>query len=111
VMHREILRNLGAQSLVSVENHHNFAWKEVHDGEELIVHRKGAILVGKGVLGIILGSMMEPVFVVRGKGDPDSLDSAVHGAGRVMSRSQAHKQGKWDDVQEQLKENKVTLLS
>lgn len=111
VMHREILRNLGAQSLVSVENHHNFAWKEVHDGEELIVHRKGATPAGKGVLGIIPGSMTEPAFVVRGKGNPDSLDSAAHGAGRVMSRSQAHKQVKWDDVQEQLKENKVTLLS
>ncbi len=111
VMHREILSRLGAEALVTVENHHNFAWKEVHDGEEVIVHRKGATPAGDGVLGVIPGSMTEPAFVVRGKGDADSLESAAHGAGRVMSRRQAHQEIHWKEVEKELKESRVTLLS
>jgi tRNA-splicing ligase RtcB (3'-phosphate/5'-hydroxy nucleic acid ligase) len=111
VMHREILARLGAEALVSVENHHNFAWKEVHDAEEVIVHRKGATPAGEGVLGVIPGSMTEPAFVVRGKGEALSLESAAHGAGRVMSRTQAHREIHWKQVEKKLAESKVTLLS
>ena len=57
---------------------------------EVIVHRKGATPAGAGVLGIIPGSMASPGFVVRGKGEPESLTSASHGAGRVMSRTKAN---------------------
>jgi tRNA-splicing ligase RtcB (3'-phosphate/5'-hydroxy nucleic acid ligase) len=53
------------------------------------VHRKGATPAGAGVLGIIPGSMATPGFIVRGKGDPASLNSASHGAGRTMSRTKA----------------------
>ncbi len=56
-IHREIANNLGVEVLLDIENHHNFAWREVHNGEELIVHRKGATPAGAGVLGIIPGSM------------------------------------------------------
>ena len=60
-IHRHIAENLGAQVLLDLENHHNFAWKETHviDGveREVIVHRKGATPAGQGVLGIIPGSM------------------------------------------------------
>jgi tRNA-splicing ligase RtcB len=93
LIHRHIARNLGAQVLLDVENHHNFAWKETHDvgdgrgPRELIVHRKGATPAGAGVLGIIPGSMATPGYVVRGKGNAASLNSASHGAGRVMSRT------------------------
>lgn len=111
VMHREIAARLGASVIAGVENHHNYAWKEVHDGREMVVHRKGATPAGKGVLGVIPGSMTEPAFVVRGKGEALSLESAAHGAGRVMSRRQAHRAVKWDRVNSQLKANKVTLLS
>lgn len=111
VMHRQIASHLGATVLAGVENHHNFAWKEEHHGEELIVHRKGATPAGEGVLGVIPGSMTEPAFVVRGKGDALSLESAAHGAGRVMSRSQAHKEIHWNQVEKKLAESKVTLLS
>ena len=52
-----------------VENHHNFAWKEMYEGNEVIVHRKGATPAGKNVLGIIPGSMTAPGFIVKGKGD------------------------------------------
>ena len=111
VIHREVARHLGAEVLADVENHHNFAWKETHFGEEVVVHRKGATPAGPGVLGVIPGSMASPAFVVRGKGQPDSLSSASHGAGRVMSRSQAFKRFSWDEVQRQLEKAGVTLLS
>ena len=55
----------------------------------MIVHRKGATPAGAGVLGVIPGSMADPAFVVRGKGNAESFDSASHGAGRRMSRTQA----------------------
>src|ERR1041385_5741846 len=89
LIHQHIAKRLGAQVLLDIENHHNFAWKEKHNGKEVVVHRKGATPAGQGVLGIIPGSMASPGFVVRGKGNPDSLDSASHGAGRVMSRKAA----------------------
>ncbi len=110
-IHRHMVSALGARVLLDVENHHNFAWKEVHDGEELIVHRKGATPAGKGVLGIIPGSMATPAYVVRGLGHPESLNSAAHGVGRVMSRTQAAKTLKWKDAHAFLAERGVTLLS
>ena len=69
-------------------------------GEQVWVHRKGATYAAAGVLGIIPGSMATPGFLVRGLGQPDSLHSASHGAGRVMSRSEAR--GK---VEEYLREH------
>lgn len=110
-IHRHIAANLGAEVLLDVENHHNFAWKETHFGREVIVHRKGATPAHAGVLGIIPGSMASPAYLVRGKGQPDSLASASHGAGRVMSRTKANKTFKWHDVRPLLTERKVTLLS
>lgn len=93
VIHRELARALSCEVLGEVENHHNFAWEETHvvDGRErgLVVHRKGATPAGRGVLGVIPGTMATPGFVVRGKGAPESLHSASHGAGRVMSRTKA----------------------
>jgi tRNA-splicing ligase RtcB (3'-phosphate/5'-hydroxy nucleic acid ligase) len=89
VIHDKIARQLGRQPIGRVENHHNFAWKEVHEGREVIVHRKGATPAGKDVLGIIPGSMASPGFIVKGKGVEASLSSASHGAGRVMSRTAA----------------------
>ncbi len=114
-IHRHIAANLGAQVLLDIENHHNFAWKERHmvNGveREVIVHRKGATPAGAGVLGIIPGSMASPGFVVCGKGNPESLNSAAHGAGRVMSRTQAMKTFDWKSVNRLLKERGITLLS
>ena len=115
LIHKHIARSLGAHILLDVENHHNFAWKERHvvNGEdrELIVHRKGATPAGSGVLGIIPGSMASPGFLVRGKGNDDSLHSASHGAGRVMSRTKALQSFTWNAVKKQLAERGVTLLS
>jgi len=110
-IHREIARHLGVSVLLDIENHHNFAWKEMHDGEEVIVHRKGATPAGDGVIGIIPGSMATPGFVVRGRGNEEALNSAAHGAGRVMSRKQAKKTLSWDEANAWLKKSRVTLMS
>ncbi|MCI0534211.1 MAG: RtcB family protein [Verrucomicrobiales bacterium] len=114
-IHRHIAENLGAQVLLDLENHHNFAWKERHVIEgverEVIVHRKGATPAGEGVLGIIPGSMASPGFVVSGKGNPESLHSASHGAGRAMSRKAANEKFNWKEVNRFLRERGVTLLS
>jgi tRNA-splicing ligase RtcB len=97
--------------IAGVENHHNFAWKEIHDGRAVIVHRKGATPAGKGVLGVIPGSMATPGFVVRGRGESASLNSASHGAGRAMSRTAAKEKFRWGNVKPVLEEAGVTLLS
>lgn len=111
VIHRRLARALGATALASIENHHNFAWREIHDGREVVVHRKGATPAAEGVLGIIPGSMAAPGYVVRGRGGAASLDSAAHGAGRAMSRAQARATFRWAHVRPELAAQQVTLLS
>jgi len=110
-IHRHLAENLGATVLLDLENHHNFAWMEAHDGETVVVHRKGATPASEGTLGIIPGSMATPTFIVRGKGNPDSLNSASHGAGRVMSRKKAKKTVQWSKVKKMLKDRGVSLIS
>ena len=111
MIHRKIARALGSKVLASVENHHNFAWKETHGGKEVIVHRKGATPAGVGVLGVIPGSMATPGFVVRGKGNTQSLESASHGAGRLMSRTAAREKFRWNHFKTMLEDAGVQLLS
>jgi tRNA-splicing ligase RtcB len=110
-IHQRIADALGEQYLFMVENHHNFAWKEkLVDGSEVIVHRKGATPAGEGVLGIIPGSMTAPGYVVKGKGDVASLNSASHGAGRVMSRSAAKQTFTRKMVTQELIKQNVDLI-
>jgi len=111
IIHAKIAKALKANVIAGVENHHNFAWKETHDGEEVIVHRKGATPAGAGVLGVIPGSMATPGFVVKGKGSAPSLNSASHGAGRTMSRTAAKEKFRWAHVKPTLEAAGVTLLS
>jgi tRNA-splicing ligase RtcB len=115
LIHKHIAEHLGLEVLLDVENHHNFAWKERHVIEgverEVIVHRKGATPAGEGVLGIIPGSMATPGFLVRGKGNAESLQSASHGAGRVMSRKKATESFEWSKVNRLLKDRGVHLIS
>ena len=115
LIHRHIAANLGAQVLLDLENHHNFAWKERHviggTEREVVVHRKGATPAGIGALGIIPGSMASPGFVVSGKGNAESLNSASHGAGRMMSRRAANEKYDWKNVHRFLHESGVTLIS
>jgi tRNA-splicing ligase RtcB len=111
MIHQKIARALGERVAAGVENHHNFAWKEQHGGRDLIVHRKGATPAGKGVLGVIPGSMATPGFVVRGKGETLSLESASHGAGRQMSRTAAREKFRWNHFKEMFERAGVQLLS
>lgn len=111
VIHRRVTKLLGARVLSGVENHHNFAWKEQHGDRELYVHRKGATPAGKGVLGVIPGSMNDPAFVVRGLGNAESLMSASHGAGRVMSRRAAKSKFNFGAVRGDLLAKGVHILS
>ncbi len=71
--------------------HHNFTQRERHFGADLWVSRKGAIQAKKGQAGLIPGSMGTASYVVRGLGNPESLESSPHGAGRVFSRTKARK--------------------
>ncbi|MEO2034292.1 MAG: RtcB family protein [Planctomycetaceae bacterium] len=111
VIHRLVSRFLGASVITGVENHHNFAWKETHLGRELIVHRKGATPAGLNQLGVIPGSMASPAFIVRGKGQAESLHSAAHGAGRRMSRTKARQSFRWNQVRNDLQRQGVHVLS
>jgi tRNA-splicing ligase RtcB len=90
------LPNFRADLLV-VNCHHNYVTEETHAGEEVLVTRKGAVRAGKGDLGIIPGSMGARSFIVRGKGNGHSLHSCSHGAGRVMSRTEARKRFSLED--------------
>lgn len=110
VIHDRLTKAIGAQVLAKVENHHNFAWKEIWNGEEVIVHRKGATPAAKGVMGIIPGSMTAPGFLVRGKGESAAIHSASHGAGRRMSRTQATKTLTQDALRQVLNDHNVTLI-
>jgi tRNA-splicing ligase RtcB len=110
-IHRHITKELGAELLLDVENHHNFAWKEEHDGEELIVHRKGATPAASGLLGVIPGTMATPTHIVRGLGNEASLQSAAHGAGRIMSRKKAKQTFTWKQGKAFLEKAGVTLIS
>ena len=110
-IHRHIRKNLGVEAILDIENHHNFAWKEEHDGEKVIVHRKGATPASAGVIGIIPGSMATPGYVVRGKGNKASLESASHGAGRRMSRKEAKGSFTWSETERFLERQRVRLLS
>lgn len=116
IIHAKMAKQLGRQPLKMVENHHNFAWKEIlgsvegKNGKEVIVHRKGATPAGKNVLGIIPGSMTAPGFIVKGLGEEASVNSASHGAGRKMSRTSAIKSITHNQLNEALAKHGVKLL-
>jgi tRNA-splicing ligase RtcB len=111
VIHRNVVKLAGGDAIATVENHHNFAWLEVHGGRNLYVHRKGATPAGAGQLGVIPGNMADSAFIVRGRGNAQSLNSAAHGAGRRMSRTAAIKQFNWNHWRRHLKEKNVRLLA
>ncbi len=110
-IHERMAIGLRTRPVAMIENHHNFAWKEKDaNGHEVIVHRKGATPAGAGVLGIIPGSMATPGFIVRGKGESKSINSASHGAGRTMSRTKAKETLSGTAVNQFLKDAGVELI-
>ncbi len=111
VIHHRVAEAVGLKEIAYVENHHNFAWREnLPDGRQAIVHRKGATPAGKGVFGVIPGSMGDAGYVVRGRGIPESLNSASHGAGRQMSRKAAINSITKTVRDSYLRERGITLL-
>ena len=110
IIHGKIAKQLGRKPMKMVENHHNFAWKETWEGREVIVHRKGATPAGKDVLGIIPGSMTAPGFIVKGKGETASVNSASHGAGRKMSRTRAMQTVTDKQMKDELNKHAVKLM-
>jgi tRNA-splicing ligase RtcB len=109
VIHEKIAKQIG-QPLKMIENHHNFAWKEIYDGKTVIVHRKGATPAGKNIAGIIPGSMTAPGFIVKGKGEIASINSAAHGAGRKMSRTTAIRSITQHLLKDELEKHRVKLI-
>jgi tRNA-splicing ligase RtcB len=110
-IHKNLCGALGLSVLLKVENHHNFAWREkLHDGNEYVIHRKGATPAGEGALGIIPGSMTAPGYVVSGLGNESSLNSAAHGAGRKLSRQKAKNSITVSSLKKVLQSEKVILI-
>lgn len=107
-----VAKILGAKVLEQVHNHHNFAWPEQHGGETLWVVRKGATPAFPGEKGFVGGTMGENSVILEGVDSPEgavSLYSTVHGAGRVMSRTEAAGKCKWKKgVKTRVSEGKVT---
>ena len=111
IIHQRLAKAFGEKPVAIIENHHNFAWKEkLADGEEIIIHRKGAIPAGIGVIGIIPGTMASPAFIVAGRGNEDSMNSAAHGAGRLMSRNAAKQTFTESQMKKYLHEQGVELI-
>lgn len=111
VIHQRVAEAAGLKEAAAVENHHNFAWSHIMpDGKTVIVHRKGATPASAGVMGVIPGSMGDAGYLVRGRGVSASLDSASHGAGRLMSRKAALDSISKLSRDVYLKERGITLL-
>ena len=86
----QVLSILGARRLEAVHNHHNYAWRERHAGDEFFVVRKGATPAFPGQRGFVGATMGEPAVILEGTAaGEEALFSTVHGAGRAMSRTQA----------------------
>jgi len=108
----EVARILGGNIIDEVHNHHNYAWQEQHDGVDLWVVRKGATPAWPGQRGFVGGTMGENSVILKGVQSDlsrDSLYSTVHGAGRVMSRTEAAGKSKWKGGQKvRISEGKVS---
>lgn len=109
-IHRRLSKALGKHVLFNISNCHNLAWKEKVDGVERIVHRKGATPAANGQLGIIPGSMTHPGYIVVGKGNESSINSASHGAGRLFSRAECKSKFTQHEINKRLKDAGVTLI-
>jgi tRNA-splicing ligase RtcB (3'-phosphate/5'-hydroxy nucleic acid ligase) len=105
VVRKEFAKPLAAKGSTAfgevISCHHNYVAEEEYDGERLLITRKGAIRAGDGEYGIIPGSMGTRSYIVRGLGNAAAFNSASHGAGRRMSRSQAKRSFTTADLERQ----------
>jgi tRNA-splicing ligase RtcB len=97
---RQVIPKSFETHVEAVNCHHNYVQQERHFGRDVLVTRKGAVSAREGELGIIPGSMGARSFIVRGKGNPESFNSCSHGAGRVMSRTEAKRRFTVQDAME-----------
>jgi tRNA-splicing ligase RtcB (3'-phosphate/5'-hydroxy nucleic acid ligase) len=105
VIHAAFARRSSLKPIAVIQNHHNFAWQQ----GDLVIHRKGATPAEQGVLGVIPGSMGTASYIVEGRGQPDALWSASHGAGRRGSRTAARNSISMADVRKLLKQHDVLV--
>lgn len=106
-----LTKALDLDVIATIENHHNFAWKEtLKSGETAIVHRKGATPAKTGEVGIIPGNMIDPGYIITGKGEEAALCSASHGAGRKLSRSQARESITNSSLRKMLQGKGISLI-
>ncbi len=110
-IHQTVSAAAGLQPAAFVENHHNFAWEEMHGGKKLVVHRKGATPAAQGVLGVIPGTMADKGYIVLGLGNEASLYSSSHGAGRPRSRTASKQMITRHQRDAYLKQRGVELLN
>ncbi|WP_115372920.1 RtcB family protein [Adhaeribacter pallidiroseus] len=88
-IHERLSASFGEKPVARVDSPHNFAWQEHYQGQDVIVHRKGAAKAAAGMVNIIPGSMTQPGYLVQGLGNKAAMDSSSHGAGRALSAKQA----------------------
>ena len=106
-----VLNILEAESLEEIDIHHNYAALEEHYGCRVWVHRKGAIRVGAGESGVVLGSMGSASYIVKGSGNPESFQSCSHGAGRKMGRREALRNIPIGELLEDLQDRKIEVIT
>lgn len=104
LMMDRILNIFGVKCEPMINIAHNYAVFENHYGKNVMVHRKGATLARKGIIGIIPGSMGTSSYIVEGLGNPESFESCSHGAGRRMGRQQAIRELNLEHEQEIMKD-------
>lgn len=101
IVSQQVLDVLGAQAVDVVENHHNYIWREMHNGQSLMVVRKGATPNQPGQRSVVGGSMGDITVILEGIDSEENqraLQSTIHGAGRVMSRTQAAGRRRWRKI-------------
>lgn len=101
----------GVEFKNEINIHHNYASPEKHFGKRVWVHRKGAISAQKGQPGIVPGSMATNSYITIGKGNPDSFNTASHGAGRRMGRKEAKRRFSYQQVVKALQDKNVSVFS
>jgi tRNA-splicing ligase RtcB len=107
-----ISKHIGGEVVDKVNNHHNFAWRERHFGEDYWVVRKGSTPLFPGQRGFVGSNMLDYSYILEGNNNPKNADllySTVHGAGRAMGRNQAKKSLDWNDALEAINKANVSL--
>lgn len=110
IIHDRMAEAIGLEAVEQIGSRHNFAWREQLEDYSVIMHRKGATPAYDDQIGVIPSSLTHPSYIVRGKGNYNSLYSASHGAGRRMSRTQALKTITQADMNRELERAGVELI-